>query len=297
MTTKTLTNAPVTLHVYDLSESNSTYYAMGFGLYHSGLEVHGTEYSWGTDGPFCNEPKKAYGVMYRESLVLGHTNKSSSEVAKIAATVAQEMQKAGSYHILQRNCNHYARAMAEKLVPNCAFPGWVNRAAGLGGAFSWMLPQDAFGDRQVPNGSSSTSVPAAVSYEQQQQKATFNAFSGEGRTLGHTDASSSSSSSFGSSGSSGSGEANASGGFFSKLWSRTSSTTSTTTTTNSSAHTTATTAVKAATTTTATTTSVTPSTTSGGTAAPTAPTVPTAADRQKILMATQQRLKSSSANL
>lgn len=291
MTTKTLTNAPVTLHVYDLSESNSTYYAMGFGLYHSGLEVHGTEYSWGTDGPFCNEPKKAYGVMYRESLVLGHTNKSSSEVAKIAATVAQEMQKAGSYHILQRNCNHYARAMAEKLVPNCAFPGWVNRAAGLGSAFSWMLPQDAFGDRQVPNGSSSTSMPAAVSYEQQQQqKATFNAFSGEGRTLGHTDASSSSSSSSGGSGSSGSGEANgSSGGFFSKLWSRTSSTTSTTTTTNSSAQTTATTAVK-----TTTATSVTPSTTGGGTAAPTAPT---AADRQKILMATQQRLKSSSANL
>lgn len=178
---KPVGNTPVTLHVYDLSESNVSYYKLGFGLYHSGIEVNGVEYSWGTDGPFRNEPKKAYGVLYRESILLGHTNKNSAEITKIAADVAETLKREGNYHILQRNCNHFAKAFSEKLVPESSFPGWVNRAAGLGSAFSWMLPKDAFGDRAVPNGSESVSFPADL---QQSQQPSFSAFSGEGRALG-----------------------------------------------------------------------------------------------------------------
>lgn len=38
---------PVILNVYDLSPMNQHLYSLGLGAYHSGLEVHGTEYSFG----------------------------------------------------------------------------------------------------------------------------------------------------------------------------------------------------------------------------------------------------------
>jgi hypothetical protein len=175
--------APVILNVYDLSPDNVNYYSFGLGFYHSGLEVYGVEYSYGTDGAFRHEPKQAYGVVFRESIPLGHTDKSSSDISKLANEIAEEFKKKGGYNVLQRNCNHFTRALAEKIVPGCSFPGWVNRMAGIGNTFSWLLPKSAFENQPVPNGPDSVTNVGASKVAAKEQKS-FSAFSGTGKTLG-----------------------------------------------------------------------------------------------------------------
>ena len=60
-----MSKVPVLLHVYDLSPNNNMIYPFGFGAYHSGLEIRGVEYTFGTEGAFTHEPKNAYGAVYR----------------------------------------------------------------------------------------------------------------------------------------------------------------------------------------------------------------------------------------
>lgn len=75
----------VILNVYDLSD-NSCLYPIGLGAYHTGVEISGVEYTYahvmdGT-GVCLHDPKGAPGCLYRESLVLGKTRKSSAEVQR-----------------------------------------------------------------------------------------------------------------------------------------------------------------------------------------------------------------------
>jgi len=62
--------AEVVLHVYDLSPLNSYIYEFGVGAFHSGVEVSGTEYTYGgherqASGIFTHAPKAAPNAAYR----------------------------------------------------------------------------------------------------------------------------------------------------------------------------------------------------------------------------------------
>ncbi|KAK0572131.1 hypothetical protein LWI29_026603 [Acer saccharum] len=100
----------VVLNVYDLTPINNYTYWVGFGIFHSGIEVHGKEYGFGAhdfpvSGVFEVEPKNCPGFFYRSSIVLGRINMPPSELT--------------GKHI----------------------PGWVNRLARLGALCSCLLPE------------------------------------------------------------------------------------------------------------------------------------------------------------
>ncbi|XP_071700095.1 uncharacterized protein [Rutidosis leptorrhynchoides] len=69
--------APVYLNVYDIVSSiNSCISWTGLGAFHTGLEVHGVEYGFGShqeseSGVFEIEPKKCPGFTFRESMLIG----------------------------------------------------------------------------------------------------------------------------------------------------------------------------------------------------------------------------------
>ncbi|XP_039790793.1 deSI-like protein At4g17486 isoform X2 [Panicum virgatum] len=87
---------PVLLNVYDLTAANDYLYWLGFGVFHSGIEVHGMEYGFGahdfpSSGVFEVESKTCPGFVYRRTVWLGTTDMSQEEfrsfIEKLAGSV------------------------------------------------------------------------------------------------------------------------------------------------------------------------------------------------------------------
>jgi hypothetical protein len=137
------------------------------GVYHSGLEIHGTEYTFGDGGSFSHPPRAANGAVFREAVVLGETELTSSQVRDLAAQVSSEFDK-HKYHLTDRNCNHYSKALSIKVLGKDVFPSWVNRMAWWGSKLGIAPPMD------TPSGENEGSAPVQPQ---------FNAFQGSGRSL------------------------------------------------------------------------------------------------------------------
>lgn len=82
-------------------------YPLGIGIYHSGVEVHGTEYSFGGheydfSGIFQVTPKVGPpNVHFRESITMGRTTLSQPDTLKLMDRMAKKYT-GRSYHLLQK---------------------------------------------------------------------------------------------------------------------------------------------------------------------------------------------------
>lgn len=134
----------VVLNVYDLTPLNQYTVWFGFGIFHSGIEVHGMEYGFGAhdfpiSGVFEVEPKSCPGFIYRCSVPLGRINMPPSEFRTFIESVASQYH-GDTYHLISKNCNHFTDDMARRLTGR-GIPGWVNRLAHLGAFCSCILPE------------------------------------------------------------------------------------------------------------------------------------------------------------
>ena len=147
---------PVFLNVYNLQDTTqggrkkkgSTFNeSVGFGFYHSGVEILGVEWSFGghpelpptQPGIFPVRPKTAlpahqFHTQIRLGEIVGLTQQK-------VATVLKKMEKdwyAVSYHLMSHNCNSFGEAFVAALnkefnvKPAMEVPSWVNRAARFG---------------------------------------------------------------------------------------------------------------------------------------------------------------------
>ncbi|GMH33045.1 hypothetical protein BSKO_00879 [Bryopsis sp. KO-2023] len=134
----------VKLNVYDLSEQNNLLYWLGFGVFHTGVEIFGVEYAYGghdyeASGVFATEPRKPPGpVEFRESVIMGETDLLPQEVRQLVVKMGKGY-KGNRYHLLQMNCNHFASDLCKNLTGRRA-PSWVNRLAGLAVLCHCLLP-------------------------------------------------------------------------------------------------------------------------------------------------------------
>ena len=125
----------VKLNVYDLdSPGNEFLSALGLGLYHTGVEVDGREYSYGAGyGIGDARPRSAAqnpGVArFRGSYVMGQAE--SLQALGRAVDELRGRFPASAYDLVQRNCNHFTDALVFALCGRHT-PGWVNRAATVG---------------------------------------------------------------------------------------------------------------------------------------------------------------------
>ncbi|XP_022899560.1 deSI-like protein At4g17486 isoform X2 [Olea europaea var. sylvestris] len=134
----------VILNVYDLTPVNQYSVWFGFGVFHSGIEVHGKEYGFGAhdfpiSGVFEVEPKSCPGFIYRCSVPLGHLDMPPSEFRTFIEGVASEYH-GNTYHLISKNCNHFTDDISKRLLRK-GIPGWVNRLARLGAFCSCLLPE------------------------------------------------------------------------------------------------------------------------------------------------------------
>ncbi len=66
----------------------------------------------------------ACAVVFRESVVVGETHASPEEVQQIVQNLGDSF-RGTSYHLLQRNCNHFSDMLCERLTGHPA-PVWVS---------------------------------------------------------------------------------------------------------------------------------------------------------------------------
>ncbi|XP_020803424.1 desumoylating isopeptidase 2 [Drosophila serrata] len=132
---------PVLLNVYDLCNLNDYTIAVGLGVFHSGIQVYGTEYGFGghdlpaTTGIFEMEPCNYKGELrdsfrFRQSILLGYTRLSRVEVQRIVDRLGRRQFSGRAYHLVSHNCNHFSIKLADILCGR-PIPGWVNRLANL----------------------------------------------------------------------------------------------------------------------------------------------------------------------
>jgi len=137
-------NHEVWLHVYDLDSVTAKINdwgarALGMGAFHCGVEVLGDEwfFVWGessassTTGVLYSEPKSHMVHVYKESVSLGETPLTEDEVRNIIAD-AMDAWPADTYHIVNRNCVHFAEDLSKRLRVPEKFPAWVRGAPDAG---------------------------------------------------------------------------------------------------------------------------------------------------------------------
>jgi hypothetical protein len=133
------------LNVYEPADARqSGGAAFGFGVYHTGLEVYGTEYMFagGAGQSGSGIHTQAPRVMhegspwkYLKSVELGTTTMTRWEIQDIISKMGSEFP-ASSYNIMARNCNHFTDAFSKRITKaKTGIPSWVNRTASLGNAF------------------------------------------------------------------------------------------------------------------------------------------------------------------
>ena len=146
---------PVYLNIYDLSPMNDYIYDIGFGFYHSGVQVHGDEWTFSTSGVFYHRPQQAPNVKFRTQVLLGTVNYTSSKVKDIINSLRDDFQ-GERYHLLNNNCNCFSERISMELLGK-PIPGYVNRLANIGSSVSCLIPKSLLGDSPVNESSSSSS--------------------------------------------------------------------------------------------------------------------------------------------
>ncbi|XP_042520145.1 deSI-like protein At4g17486 [Macadamia integrifolia] len=137
-------NTPVYLNVYDLTTMNGYVYWAGFGIFHSGVEVHGVEYAFGahdysTSGVFEVEPRQCPGFKFRKSIFIGTTCLDPIQVREFMEKHSADYN-GDTYHLIVKNCNHFCKDICYKLTGN-KIPKWVNRLARIGSLCNCILPE------------------------------------------------------------------------------------------------------------------------------------------------------------
>lgn len=175
------------LNVYDLSPSNDYLFPVGMGLHHSGVEIAGREYSYGSQGGiYEGPPRQAPGARFRCQIDMGTFDGGTQELNK----ALDELRHNGGfgsngYNLIKRNCNHFCNALVWRLLRR-PIPGYVNRLATVGDCCSCLLPKEMLGDSPVGGSNENNQAPGSAYMNRGDggASARMNAFSGKGYSLG-----------------------------------------------------------------------------------------------------------------
>ncbi|CAK0885843.1 unnamed protein product [Prorocentrum cordatum] len=125
--------ANVFLNVYDIvpavNKCSRALCRSRWGIYHTGVEVQGLEFSFGghsdsSTGVFCAKPRSAQGCVFRQQLPIGHVELDALELRQTIAEISKGWPGNG-YDPFQRNCNHFSESLCKELTGHKT-PSYIN---------------------------------------------------------------------------------------------------------------------------------------------------------------------------
>ncbi|KNB43778.1 hypothetical protein JH06_2293 [Blastocystis sp. subtype 4] len=127
---------------------NDYLYNIGFGLFHTGVEINGVEYSFGEEmGIGKGEPKQAGGARFRESINMGMTYFSNAEIDRKIDNL-RDIYRGDQYHVVLKNCNHFSNDLCIALL-DTPIPSYINRCATIASWFSCLFPRPEVEKEQI----------------------------------------------------------------------------------------------------------------------------------------------------
>jgi len=139
------------LHVYEPSNPQQNQQVAGFGVFHTGIEIMGQEYSFAGgqgssgSGVFAQRPKEmppGGQWKYKQTEYLGSI-KMDYKTWQTTLKKIESSFPANRYDMLAKNCNHFTEHVATAIGLGSRYPGWVNRAAKMGNNFRGLMGQGA----------------------------------------------------------------------------------------------------------------------------------------------------------
>ncbi|CAM9582847.1 unnamed protein product [Chrysoparadoxa australica] len=186
---RTTYSQDVVLNVYDLHPANQWLQVGGVGVYHSGVEVGGYEYTFASDaGIFAHSPREGPGATFSHAVTIGKFEGGRKGIDDAIEALRSDFD-GNSYNLITRNCNHFSEAFCQKLMGK-EIPGYVNRLAYAGSYFSWIFDNEAFAQAPVTQGGSGSAGSGAGGSTRGsvitngRSGGNFNAFGGSGASLG-----------------------------------------------------------------------------------------------------------------
>ena len=105
--------------------------------YHTGVKVHGVEYSYG-NGISINDVPDGW-TFYKQVMICRDCKKTKEQVRSIIIKMERGWWTGYNYNITKNNCNHFSNAFIKKLCgTSYEIPSWVNQLADMGSAFEEM---------------------------------------------------------------------------------------------------------------------------------------------------------------
>ena len=144
----------VYLNIYNISSFNKVSEFLGFGFYHSSVEIYGHEFSYGghdfdMSGIVCVEAGNSAGLTLKEKLPVGVTFYNEDEIDEIVRKFG-EYWLGKDYDPFSSNCNSFTERFISHIVDKeeYYYPAYVNRFTKLGSLLRmWFKPLQAlFGD-------------------------------------------------------------------------------------------------------------------------------------------------------
>lgn len=147
----------VALNIYDVTHDSTIQQINGFfanqwsplkfgGIFHVGIEIHNVEWSYGSTvsgtGVVAGLPRSERQHHFRETVKLPETRLSLQEIDEVLRELVRQY-KGADYHILDKNCCHFAEDLCERLGIG-SLPAWVHRMGRLGD--SLRKASTSFGD-------------------------------------------------------------------------------------------------------------------------------------------------------
>ena len=134
---------PVYLNIYHLSFINYFVQILGFGFFHTSIEINKKEYSYSAteddnSGIFSN-PIEDRNLILKEKIYLGNTFYNDDEINEILL-LNSPYWLGKSYDPFLKNCNHFTKFLSGLLIEKNNFindyPEYINRITGYGFFFN-----------------------------------------------------------------------------------------------------------------------------------------------------------------